>query len=147
MKDNHFNLKTAAIMATLILSTGAVTGAQETQPSTMKRVHDPVMATAEILTSLHGKSVSDMRLYASRGGALQQIPFQINERLPDGAYILNLGEGKKDQMRKLMKRVLRMPPQQRARFIRNLKRWRQLSPRVRARLRKLYRNRVAPQTR
>jgi hypothetical protein len=66
----------------------------EAQDSTMKRSHDPIQVPGELLGDLHGKPLDTMRLYASQKGTVKQIAFQIDERLADGTYILNLGDKK-----------------------------------------------------
>ena len=68
------------------------------EDSTMKRVHDPIQVPCSLLGDLHGKPVDTMRLFASDKGRIKQIPFQIDERLADGTYILNLGEKKNDYL-------------------------------------------------
>lgn len=58
---------------------------------TMTRLHDPVQVSGSLLERLLGTPLSSLRLFALRGGALEQIPFQIDERLPDGTFCFALG--------------------------------------------------------
>lgn len=56
------------------------------------RFYDPVEFRAEILDGLLGKKIDRLRMYAMEGGALHQIPFQVDEWTEDGYMVLDRGE-------------------------------------------------------
>jgi hypothetical protein len=64
----------------------AETGLAPTPPS-LARQHDPVVITGGLLSDLTGTPLHDVFVYAYRGTALAQIPFQIDERDGSGTYV------------------------------------------------------------
>jgi hypothetical protein len=64
----------------------AETGLAPTPPS-LARQHDPVVITGGLLSDLTGTPLHDIFVYAYRGTALAQIPFQIDERDGSGTYV------------------------------------------------------------
>ncbi|HUT55831.1 MAG TPA: hypothetical protein VM658_20740 [bacterium] len=80
------------IFLTLIVSVTVRT--QEGVPSSMKRVHDPIQVPGGLLKDFHGARLDSMLLFVSRHGAMEQIPFQFDERTSDGTFIFHLGVGK-----------------------------------------------------
>jgi hypothetical protein len=64
----------------------AETGLAPTPPS-LARQHDPVVITGGLLSDLTGNPLHDIFVYAYRGTALAQIPFQIDERDGSGTYV------------------------------------------------------------
>jgi hypothetical protein len=64
----------------------AETGLAPTPPS-LARQHDPVVITGGLLSDLTGHPLHDIFVYAYRGTALAQIPFQIDERDGSGTYV------------------------------------------------------------
>ena len=64
----------------------AETGLASTPPS-LARQHDPVVITGGLLSDLTGNPLHDIFVYAYRGTALAQIPFQIDERDGSGTYV------------------------------------------------------------
>jgi hypothetical protein len=64
----------------------AETGLAPTPPS-LARQHDPVVITGGLLSDLAGTPLHDVFVYAYRGTALAQIPFQIDERDGNGTYV------------------------------------------------------------
>ncbi len=57
----------------------------------MTRTADPVQVPGELLKELRGAKLDDLRVFASRDGVFAPIVFQIDERLPDGAYVIEMG--------------------------------------------------------
>jgi hypothetical protein len=64
----------------------AETGLAPTSPY-LARQHDPVVITGGLLSDLAGIPLPDIFVYAYRGTALAQIPFQIDERDGSGTYV------------------------------------------------------------
>jgi hypothetical protein len=56
-------------------------------PPSLARQHDPVVITGGLLSDLAGHPLHDIFVYAHRGTALVQIPFQIDERDGSGTYV------------------------------------------------------------
>jgi hypothetical protein len=56
-------------------------------PPSLARQHDPVVITGGLLSDLTGNPLHDIFVYAYRGTALAQIPFQIDERDGSGTYV------------------------------------------------------------
>jgi hypothetical protein len=56
-------------------------------PPSLARQHDPVVITGGLLSDLTGTPLHDIFVYAHRGTALAQIPFQIDERDGNGTYV------------------------------------------------------------
>ncbi len=67
-------------------STPAITAA------TMPREHDPIQVPGDMLESMLGKDFASLRLFACKNGKMEQIVYQFDERLPDGTFIMDLGE-------------------------------------------------------
>jgi hypothetical protein len=56
-------------------------------PPSLARQHDPVVITGGLISDLAGNPLHDIFVYAYRGTALAQIPFQIDERDGNGTYV------------------------------------------------------------
>lgn len=59
------------------------------QPATLRRTLDPVALSGEPLKAVWGAKTAELRLMAARGGKLAPIPFQVDKRDPDGAYMIS----------------------------------------------------------
>jgi hypothetical protein len=59
------------------------------EPKTLERLHDPVVVVASALAALPDHATARCRLYAARGGKLEPIPFQFDERGTDGELVLS----------------------------------------------------------
>jgi hypothetical protein len=81
------------IVVFLVLIQTGVVRAQDIVASTMSRVHDPVQVPGDLLKAFHGKRLDSLRLYAFRNGSMCPIVYQFDERLPDGTFIMDMGEG------------------------------------------------------
>lgn len=68
--------------------------AQKTTPASMRRVHDPIQVPGGLLRSLAGSKLDSLRLFSCKKGSFGQMIYDFNERLPDGTYIMELGETK-----------------------------------------------------
>lgn len=68
---------------------GAVTRAANPPnvPADLSRPYDPVTLSGENLAGLLGAPVSDVFFYRYSGETASQIPLQIDERNPEGAFI------------------------------------------------------------
>jgi hypothetical protein len=87
--------KTTGLMllgAVLIIIVAGGSLSQEADEKTMRREHDPIQVPGEMLDKLLGANVKTLRLYAMNNGSMAQIPFQIDERLPSGEFIMDVGE-------------------------------------------------------
>jgi hypothetical protein len=79
--------KTAAA-AVLFVCVAAMSQPLLAQQSTVKRAADPIIIKGRQAEKLIGKKISDLRLYSlQNAGALKPIPYQIDERGADGAFI------------------------------------------------------------
>lgn len=57
-------------------------------PSDLNRPHDPVVLPGSLITDLSGTPIGEIFVYAYRASAPVQIPSQIDERKPDGMYVV-----------------------------------------------------------
>ena len=62
------------------------------EPKTFDRWPDPVVADCGIFTSLAGKKIAHLRLYAHSGGSFHPIPFQVDEEDGQGNRVYPAGE-------------------------------------------------------
>lgn len=65
--------------------------ADTVKAKTLTRTEDWVIVQGKELPRLKGKHKDRIRLYAQKNGSLQPIPYQIDERLPDGGYCFTEG--------------------------------------------------------
>ncbi len=84
------------LWVTILLSLlgGLATSSNDSIPSTMRRVHDPVQVPGELLSSLAGEKLEHLRLFAYKDGAMTPMVYQFDERTEDGDFIMDMGEGK-----------------------------------------------------
>jgi len=88
-----FAVKPTLLFSLLLLGLApAAPGAAQWTPATMTRTHDPVQVPGSLLERLTGAPLDSMRLFAWHEGAMTQMPFQFDERLPNGNFIFHLGE-------------------------------------------------------
>lgn len=87
-------MRLMTLAAVLVLLSPGADRAEKTTPATMRRVHDPVQAPGELLKTLAGSKLDLLRVFSFKQGAMKQMLYDFNERLPDGTYILDLGEAK-----------------------------------------------------
>ncbi len=64
------------------------------EPLRIKRRYDVILLTGYDLKSFLGLPVDKLRLYAARGGKLEPVVFQVDERDSTGRYVLPEGEAK-----------------------------------------------------
>ncbi len=81
----------AALGTVLVL--GLTARAQEVNtPSaaakSITRIFDPVIMEGRLFPELMGKKIEKLRLFAFLDAEFKPIPFQIDEKLPDGSYVL-----------------------------------------------------------
>jgi len=62
-----------------------------TQQKTIKRTTDPIVISGAQLSQFDGVRIGNIRVYAESGGKLTPIPYQIDERKPDGDLAFPLG--------------------------------------------------------
>lgn len=82
-------LATVALLGSLALlgSAGTASRAQDSpQRKTLRRPEEPVVVLGASLPRLKGVHKDRLRLYAVREGRLAPIPFQLDERTPEGNY-------------------------------------------------------------
>ncbi len=61
-------------------------------PKALQRQHDLVTVTGEQLNTLIGKEIANLRLYAYTEEKFRPIPYQIDERNPEGEFIFSGGQ-------------------------------------------------------
>ena len=54
---------------------------------TLQRTTDPVIITGKELPYLMGKDIDNIRVFSFRGGRLQAVPFQVDERNSTGCWV------------------------------------------------------------
>lgn len=89
------NLRPLVVVLLLLLQLPTRAPAQapdEGEPCTLDRQQGAVVVTGERLTALLGAPIERLRLFAARDGALVPIPFQVDERTPEGGYAFDGGE-------------------------------------------------------
>lgn len=83
--------------AALAIAAAVTCAATRTDAAAFRRKADPIVITGAKLKSLAGAPIEKIRVFAKIGGKVRPIPFQIDERLPDGRLALNKGpEAKSD---------------------------------------------------
>jgi hypothetical protein len=78
----------------LLLLCAGLAGAGPSQ-ATLKRPEAPVVVAGSALKPMLSKSRQALRLYAWRKGSMQAIPFQIDQRTPEGGYAYPKGDERK----------------------------------------------------
>ncbi len=87
------NIIKTALLAALLASVIPATSHAAKQPQqTFRRKSDPVIITGAQLKKLDGAKIATMRVYTSIGGKLAAVPYQVDERLPDGSYAFTSGK-------------------------------------------------------
>lgn len=77
----------------LLLSVRASAQApDEGEPCTLDRQQGAVVVAGERLADVLGAPIERLRLFAARDGVLRPIPFQVDERTPEGGYAFDGGE-------------------------------------------------------
>ena len=61
-------------------------------PKTLTRTNDPIILSGDLLPIFHGVNNNHLRLFAHDGHNFVIIPFQIDERGPEGEFILTHGD-------------------------------------------------------
>ena len=69
----------------------ASSNAHTIQKKTIKRTTDPIIISGEELSQFDGAKIGNIRVYAESDGKLAPIPYQIDERKPDGDLAFPLG--------------------------------------------------------
>ena len=59
------------------------------QAKTLRRELDPAVVSGDVLKPLWGAKADNLRLFAKRKGQFEVIPFQIDEKDPDGEFLIN----------------------------------------------------------
>jgi hypothetical protein len=72
--------------------------AAQPERSTLKRPESPVVVPGRNLKPFLKRSIDTIRLYAYRDGKLRAIPFQIDERTPDGQIAFESGEERRSDI-------------------------------------------------
>ncbi|MCO5170839.1 MAG: hypothetical protein M9894_31305 [Planctomycetes bacterium] len=81
-----------AALALLALAAAARADVTQAEASTLDRAEGAVVVTGERLEEVLGAPLRSLRLYALRDGALRPIPYQLDERTPEGGYAFTGGE-------------------------------------------------------
>ncbi len=61
-------------------------------PETLDRQNDPLVVSGDILQAFQGLRIDNFRLFAHDGKAFTVIPFQVDERDPEGEFVFTGGE-------------------------------------------------------
>ena len=80
-----------AFAVAVALAAHAAVGAPAGSPALHGRERNVVQVEGSTLDSLQGLSIGELALLAHRGGAFEAIPFQIDERDPEGEWVLTHG--------------------------------------------------------
>lgn len=91
LRKTYTGARLLAAAAVCVTALACVTSASEKR--TLKRTMDPVIVTGAQLAPVKGRRIADMRLYASNNGKFMPVPYQIDERDKNDAYVFS---GKKD---------------------------------------------------
>jgi len=83
-------IRTAACLS-ILLCAFSLCFANVLIPPTMTRDADPVFVQGKQLPWMMGKRIDHLRLYAFHGTDFVPVPFQVDERDPDGEYVFPLG--------------------------------------------------------
>lgn len=81
-----------ALPLVVLLGAPARADVRQAEPSTLGRTAGPVVVTGARLGAALGAPIERLRLYALHGGALRPIPFQVDERTPQGGFAFDGGE-------------------------------------------------------
>lgn len=79
------------ILAAGLLLPASYTSVSAPEPVKSGRYYEPVEVPGEMLISLLGKSISGLSVYSWRDGAWTPVLFQVDERTPEGDFILTRG--------------------------------------------------------
>src|SRR5205807_4993221 len=71
------------------------TRADTVKAKTLARTEDWVIVPGKELPRLKGKHKDKVRLYAQKNGSLQPIPYQVDEKTPEGGYCFTEGPADK----------------------------------------------------
>lgn len=64
---------------------------------TLDRVMDNVVIAGKDLAALNGADLSQLRLMIFKDGKLMPVPFQVDEKTPDGEYVMVHPDGSRDR--------------------------------------------------
>jgi hypothetical protein len=84
----------AAITAMVVWAAVGSAAPVESAPRTLNRNQDPIVVPGGKLVGAQGWTIGGARALASVGGKLEAIPFQIDEKRPNGQYALPFGDKK-----------------------------------------------------
>ncbi len=84
-KRNIFHLAMALVLIIIPLSSQA-------QLKTIQRVDDPVVIECNDMAKLFGTPIDRLALFAVNQGTWSPIPFQVDQKKPDGSYAFTSGE-------------------------------------------------------
>jgi len=84
----RWSFLTACLIVALFIQ-----GSATIQVKTLKRIHDPVVMECKEFAPLFGSPMNRLALMARRGDSWAPIPFQIDQKKPDGSYAFAMGPG------------------------------------------------------
>lgn len=88
-------MRGAALVALLLAAVGPralAQGSNEAEPLTLERREGSIVVVGERLTPFLQVPIEHLRLYAARQGELRPIPYQLDERTPEGGFAFDGGE-------------------------------------------------------
>jgi hypothetical protein len=77
--------------AAIFLAAGTASLSDRTEKKTLQRVEDPVVMECKDMGPLFGSAVDTLALMARSGEAWSPIPFQVDQKKPDGSYAFTSG--------------------------------------------------------
>jgi len=86
-------IKRGSFLAACLIGALLLQGSAATKVKTLKRIHDPVIMEGKELKPLLGSPIDRLALMAVNGGTWAPIPFQIDEKKPDGSFAFTMGPG------------------------------------------------------
>lgn len=86
-------MRRAGLLLAALLALAPRAAAQvEAEPLTLERKEGAVVVAGERLTAMLQAPIDQLRLYAAKRGELRPIPYQVDERTPEGGYAFDGGE-------------------------------------------------------
>ena len=86
-------IKSVLFVAALLLGAFLIEGFAATRPKTLERIHDTVVMEGKELKGLLGSPINRLALMVFSGEKWAPIPFQIDQKKPDGSYAFTIGPG------------------------------------------------------
>jgi len=86
-------IKSRCLLAVCVIAGFILQGSTATEVKTIKRIHDPVVMDCKQFKPLFGSPINRLALMVLKGDKWAPIPFQIDQKKPDGTYAYASGPG------------------------------------------------------